>query len=175
MILLLAIALGIIGSYLLYISWKQHKGILALLGWGCLIATLPLLIMTLGAEYGTVFALGLPSLYVWLGIFGEQKTQPPKHIDKQHKSTQFNGKKLLKNSGYIVYHLILLMLVSSLLVIAALDLLPLERPNQLAAGVIIIPVVWSGLSFWHLASSKTRTPLLFSAFASLASSIYLFV
>ncbi|GGZ79231.1 hypothetical protein [Paraglaciecola chathamensis] len=175
MILLLAIALGLIGSYLLYISWKQNNKFAALAGWVSLFVTVPLLVMDLGPEFGTVFALGLPALYVWLGILREQKTQPPKHIERQYKKTQFNGKKLLKNSGYIVYHLILLMLVSSLLVIAALDLLPLERPNQLAAGVIIIPLVWSGLSFWHLASSKTRTPLLFSAFVSLASSIYLFV
>ena len=176
MILLLAIALGLIGSYLLYVSWKQHKNVFALAGWGCLLTTLPLLIMALGTEYGTVFALSLPALYVWLGILHEQKSQMPnKHIDRQSIPLQFNGRKLARNSGYILYHLILLMIVSSLIAIALLDVSPLERPAQLALGVITVPMIWSGLSFWHLASTNKRNPLLFSALVSVASSLYLFV
>ncbi|WP_041713154.1 hypothetical protein [Paraglaciecola sp. T6c] len=176
MILLLAIALGLLGCYVLYMSWKQHSTRYALAGWGCLLATLPLLIVALGTEYGVVFALGLPALYVWLGILREQKTQmPSKHIVKADKSIQFNANKLAKNSGYILYHLVLLMVVSSLLVIASLDILPLERPTQLVTGVIILPLVWSGLSFWHLSCENKRNPLIFSIFVSLASSLYLFV
>jgi hypothetical protein len=176
MILLLAIALGLLGCYVLYMSWKQHSTRYALAGWGCLLATLPLLIVALGSEYGVVFALGLPALYVWLGILSEQKIQmPSKHIVKADKPIQFNANKLAKNSGYILYHLVLLMVVSSLLVIASLDILPLERPTQLVTGVIILPLVWSGLSFWHLSCEKKRNPLIFSVFVSLASSLYLFV
>ncbi|MEM5499391.1 hypothetical protein WNY77_18410 [Paraglaciecola mesophila] len=176
MILSLAAALGLVGCYVLYMSWKQHSARYALAGWGCLFATLPLLIAALGVEYGVVFALGLPALYVWLGILREQKpTMPSKHIVKPNQPIQFNANKLAKNSGFILYHLVLLMIVSSLLVIASLDILPLERPTQLVTGVIILPVVWSGLSFWHLACENKRNPLIFSAFISLASSLYLFV
>ena len=56
MILLLAIALGLIGSYLLYISWKQNNKFAALAGWVSLFVTVPLLVMDLGPEFGTVFA-----------------------------------------------------------------------------------------------------------------------
>ncbi|WP_166425585.1 hypothetical protein [Paraglaciecola sp. 20A4] len=176
MILLFAIALGLIGSYLLYLSWKQHRAILATFGWGSLLATVPLFVMALGEEFGTVFALSLPAVYVWMGIIQEKKTQlPSKHIERVIAQPQFNAKKLMRNSSYVLYHLVLLMIVSSLLAIALLDLLPLERLTELATGIIILPLIWSGLSFWHLAATNKRNPLLFSALVSVASSLYLFV
>lgn len=175
MILVLAVLFGVMGSYLLYISWKGHSHVLAVCGWSCMLATLPLWVMNSGAEYGTVFALSVPAIFVWLGIFSEQKTQSiPKHIEKSEMPIRWQGKSVAIHSWYVVYHLIVLMLVSSLMVIAFANVLPLDRPTQLAVGIILLPLVWAILSFWHLVSEQKRMPLLFSVLGTLLAGLYLF-
>lgn len=176
MILILAIVLGMAGSYLLYLSWKRHSTPFAISGWACLLATFPFWIMAVGPEYGSVFALSLPAIYVWAGITNEQKRQPLSNpISKPNLAISWKGKKVLRNSGYVFYHLILLMLISGLLAATFADFIPATRPAQLASGIITLPLIWSGLSFWHLVAHNKRLPLLASLLGSIASGVYLFV
>ncbi|MFT2091971.1 hypothetical protein [Paraglaciecola sp. 2405UD69-4] len=176
MILILAIMLGLVGSYIIYLSWKRHSKGLAISGWCCLFASLPALIVQFGLEYGSVLAVFLPALYVWLGIFQEQKKQIyPNEINKPHQAISFNFKKIVVNSWNIIYQLVLLLFVSGVITICLVDLIPIAKPEQLALGMIAMPIVWAGLSFWHLVSTNKTASLTFSLFSSLAASIYLFV
>lgn len=174
--MMLTIAIGMIGSILLHISWKRHSTIFAVFGWVCLLVTLPLWFIDTGWEYGSVFALFLPAIYVWFSILRERKTQKEsRNIEKLHTPIHWNNRKVINNTWLIVYHLILLMLVSSLLTIVLVDFLPLDRPTQLAIGIITLPLIWAGLSFWHLVAIHKRLALIFSLLSSITTSIYLFV
>lgn len=175
MTLISAVLLGLLACVFLYISWKRRTELFAGLGWGALLATLPLWTLAMGAEYGSVFALSLPALYVWLFIAREQKWQANTPIKfKTRQKLTIRWRNVLSGLGKILYLLPLLMLVSALLTLTFVRLLPAIEVNQIAVGIIALPVVWGALACWFFTAKNPRVPLIFNTLTTIFCGLYLF-
>lgn len=166
---------GLIGSYLVYFSWKRHSHSIAALGWTCLMASLPLWILAQGPEFGVIYGLSLPALYVWLGVLKEQKWQGSvKVIPKDTTQWCWNGRKVAINFAIALYMLPGLMVLSSVMTTSAVYLLPTSEANQMAIGIIALPVLWGCLAHWYLVSVNKRPPLLITFIGAGLSAFHLF-
>ena len=154
MIYILAIVLAGAGSFGLYKGWKTQRWVYSVIGWLVIAFTFLLWNSVQGVEFGSIFAISLPALLVWLWIALERKYQAVKVIQKPHQALPWHTKSVLSHTALVLYHLIFLMILSSVMCIALIDFLPVLRVTQIAIGIICLPIIWSLLSFWHLMSNK---------------------
>ena len=71
----LALLMGLGGCALIYQGWKAHSLAYAIPGWAITFMSLPLWIAAEGTEFGLIYGLCMPALFVWFGVFKEQKRQ----------------------------------------------------------------------------------------------------
>jgi len=170
-----ATLLTLVFTYIVYISWKKQSASLAWVGWLGLFGNTSIWITASGPEFGVIYAFFLPAIFVWLGIYSEQKKLSiSSPIVKSQTKWQWQPKKVSQNVGHGLYLLIGLLLVSSLLTIAGVYLLPMSEPTKMAIGIITVPMIWGILAFWYLATTSKIKPLLFSLFSIIACGAFLF-
>jgi len=177
--IILVLLLTVLSSFLLYKGWKSHHRRTIFLGWVGLLLTLPLWKILVGAEFSIIFTLCVPAIAVWIWILKAQKKttafSSSKQIIKPHSQLQWHTPSVLKHSAVIVYHFILLLLMSSVITIALVDLFPILRSSQIAIAIIVIPIIWAILSFYHLVSIKKWQSVVVSLLITSISALYLFV
>ncbi|MBO1254408.1 hypothetical protein J3L16_01770 [Alteromonas sp. 5E99-2] len=148
---------------------------MATLGWVCLLASFYFWHVALGSEFGVLFGLGTLSVFVWIWIVSQYKWQKNSTLNKQSKPLAWNNQSVLRNTAWVLHHFIILMVISSLFTIAFINLLPIERTTQVAAGIISIPIVWAILSLWQLVTVKPWQTFIITLLGGTASALYLFV
>lgn len=171
---IIAITIGATGSYLIYRGWKK-RSLIAILGWGSLIASLPIWMVAEGAEFGIVYGLSLPAIYAWLGIVSEHKWQKPKNLPLKLKGSEpIRGKKIIVNFLHVLYLFPLLMMTSIATTLFFITSLPFNETNQLALGIFVLPLLWAGLAFWYLAAKDKRIAVIATIVCCIVSNLYLY-
>lgn len=171
----LALLMGLVGCVLIYQGWKTHSRPYAFSGWVITFMSLPLWIAAEGPEFGLIYGLCMPALFIWLGVLKEQKRQKETpDIVKHATKWSWNRRKVMANTANVLFLLPGLMIISSLLTITGVYFLPITEPSQMATGIIMLPMLWGILSYWYLATPNKRIPLSFCLLSATLCAFYLF-
>ncbi|MCG8414432.1 MAG: hypothetical protein MI746_09470 [Pseudomonadales bacterium] len=151
------------GAGVLYFSWKskiQLKESFNVLGWSLLVAALFSWTGLNGWEFGTLYAITLPSLAALLYVSynaelnGSSVAAPSfKPIKKPtgRQALSFIGKLLL---------ILPFALTASIFVSYGVSILAVQSElNQLVMAICILPIIWGFFAYWLLADTRLVRPV----------------
>ena len=178
MLFVMATIPALCGVGCLYQAWKLPAArALTLYGWLLLAVSLCGWILLTGAEYGTVFALIIPALFAWLMIAvqrrkGRRKALAPGNIQPMAAPS---WKKIGRNIARFIWLFAGLGVAMLLVSVALVMQLPFAANLNLAAALLVFPLLWAASVCWFLSSRKPWKVSLLSCAAALVSSLWLFL
>lgn len=169
-----ATILGFAGCGGVHFGWQRQSLSFALAGWLGIFASIVLWIVSQGIEFGLVYGLCVPSIYVWYYIAKESKQTPERTIVKPQTLWRFRPRAVLSNTALVLFVLPCLLIISSLVTINIVYYLPVPETSQMAIGVLLIPFMWAFIACWLFMANNKLWPVAISALMALISALQLF-
>lgn len=161
-----ALVLSAVGLASLYLSWRRPKAVykkwLTAASWLLILLSGLLWLQAQGGEFGAVYAFTVPSLLVFICIVYNVEL-------RQAASSPAKAGKLAEKPGGVGLkrHLVLFLLtlpigfcVSTSITLFIINWLPWAEVNRLAFAVVALPLIWSALAYWFVASKKFTRPVI---------------
>jgi hypothetical protein len=158
MIYLPPIACTLFGTALLHLSWRRatpNRTVTTAIGWLFLVGSLALWVSAAGAEYAPIFAILALPFAAWLlaGVSQERRERPLTTLTRR----SLRGPELasfLNHLGLFAAVVPLAGIVASLTTTVLIRWWPGEAVNNVAIGVLLMPVIWGLLAFWVCATER---------------------
>lgn len=195
-LLFAAMLLAVAGVGLLYWSWRQPRQLPWFVGaaWGLLgLSCWPWMAFA-GVEFGIIFALFSVPVCVWLllapqwrgskdAFYRLKKVRRFQATDNQANASLAQGDvqqiaQAARGWRLLLRALALLLftaLASTLVAVALVQLLPVTHLARLIWALALQTLCWGGLAIWLCGAARLRTPLVWSAGATLCSSVFLWM
>ncbi|MDO6566124.1 hypothetical protein Q4561_03555 [Alteromonas sp. 1_MG-2023] len=149
-----ASGLSIASMAAVYQSWRRQTGPMLYIGIAVWLLSSIAWSMSVGWEFGVLYALCLPGLVVWPFIAANQTHMPAPQQLPQPRKLDFSTKTTLRHILHYIVVLVLLLVFSVIASLAICALLPFDITGQLATTMVISPIIW-GLAVYHyLATTK---------------------
>jgi hypothetical protein len=174
----IGIATGMTGVYLLFASWRGRLAaptFAVSLGWTLLTASMYVWILLDGVEFGIVYGLVTPALYAWLLIlFSVERRRSGSPDYRPVVNRRPTRKGLVRNLSLFLVAVPLLAIVSSICAVAVGALMPTNRVNQTVLAVFLMPVIWGSMAFWACSDPKPVRPFAWSISLAVIGSTLLY-
>lgn len=149
-----ASGLSIASMAAVYKSWQRQAAPMLYIGMAIWLLSSIAWSISVGWEFGVVYALCLPGMLVWPFIAANQTSTP---APQQRPEPRKLDVSVSTSMQHILHYLVVLVFMLVFSVVASLALcalLPLDITGQLAICMVISPIMW-GLAVYHyLASIK---------------------
>jgi FtsH-binding integral membrane protein len=137
-----------------YQSWRRQTGPMLYVGIGVWLLSSIAWSLSVGWEFGVLYALCLPGLLVWPFIAMNQSHMAVPLQIPQPRKLGFSPRTSIQHALHYIVVLLLLLVFSVVASLAICALLPMNITGQLATCMVISPIIW-GLAVYHyLATSK---------------------
>jgi hypothetical protein len=159
-----AILSGVGGAALLYASWRgrlQPKRLAVTGGWLLIAVSVGFWIRAVGAEFGIAIAAMQLSIVAWTLVMANRhirrsigRRQEPSGLDLPRFQS------VVHHSGRFLLAVPLAAGSGTLLVLAAVALLPWSEVDRLALAVLLVPLIWGVLAYWACLERRLARPAL---------------
>lgn len=164
------------GLMLLYASWRgllPQRVLIKALGWALIAVSGLLWSLSSGVEFGSTFLLLAVPLFAWPLVLWQSERRRSS-TDELHRSSivwptwsGFSRQLLLFTLAIPVAGL-----VSALICLSLMQFLPWQPVDQMAFGVLLMPLIWGFLMAWCVADSKPLRPTVSILIAGLLTGIH---
>ena len=171
-----AIGLSFLGLCLVYRGWKRADGTSSVLGWAIAASSALAWVHAAGLQYGLVYTLFVPALLVWPLVSLEVSRIAPRPVAPHpREALRWSGVKLAENVGKALVVALGLPLLAGVSTVFVSFQLPVERANQAAVAIVLLPLLTGLFVTVYLASARRRWWLLAGSVgtAALAAVMYL--
>jgi len=149
-----ASGLSIASMAAVYKSWQRQTAPMLYIGIAIWLLSSIAWSVSVGWEFGVVYALCLPGLLVWPFIAANQSATPAPQQSPEPRKINVSVSTSMKHILHSFIVLILMLIFSVVASLAFCALLPIDIAGQLAICMVISPIMW-GLAVYHyLASIK---------------------
>ncbi|WP_258544352.1 hypothetical protein [Alteromonas lipotrueae] len=149
-----ASGLSVVSMAAVYKSWQRQTSPMLYIGVAIWLMSSIAWSMSVGWEFGVVYALCLPGLLVWPFIAANQSAAPATQQRPEPRKLDLSVSTSIQHILHSIIVLMLMLIFSVVASLALSALLPLEIASQLAICMVISPIIW-GLAVYHyLATSK---------------------
>lgn len=144
-------------------------------GWLTLVAAWGAWTLASGVEFGTVFALTTPALVAVALVWKHRKRRPGPPATPRGSTVAQNS---AERGTALMLHSTRLLLTVPLAAAASLHagtaiavLLPLTRPDALALGILLLPLLWGLSAYWMLMAPRFWLPAVIVSGSGVAAAL----
>jgi len=176
---LIALAISITASGLVYYSWRRSGNAwAAAAGWLLAFGSAFAWVRALGAEFGVSYAIIIFTCLVWAavalnveatGAAGQSATRP---LQAMHWP---GARDWGRHGGLFLLSVPVAGVVALMLSVALVLPLPWSLLHKLTAAIFLYPVLWGALSAWICAQDKLARPALVCLGLAAVSALLLFI
>lgn len=152
-----------LGTGILYFSWKskvQLKESFTVVGWSFLVAALFCWIEFNGWEFGTLYAITLPSLAALLYVSYNAEINNSSVSSADFEPIRRPCSQLILRFVGKLFLILPFALIASIFVSYGVSILTLQSElNQMVMAICTLPIVWGLFAYWLLADTKVIRPI----------------
>ncbi len=167
MLMLISFLLTLVCVGIFYMSWQSQSSRLFILACVVLIASNVCWSFWLGWELGLVFSVSVIPILVWPLIAREQKSVGNVETIPRRTLPPLKWGQAITHTGHWLVVMLVHMLLATIVTVCLCFWLPIEETNQLALGIVLLPLVWAAMSYFYLTSKTYWQTLILQAFVAL--------